>query len=104
LFPVRARAVYAGPFVASNQAPRALVIGTTHDAVAPYREAQLLTSELGNAQLLTLDGDVHGAYGGESHCIDAWVESYLFEGTLPPEDTVCEQDTAFEPASFDDLL
>jgi pimeloyl-ACP methyl ester carboxylesterase len=104
LFPVRAQGIYAGPFAASRTAPPVLVIGTTFDAVTPYREAQLLTNELGNARLLTMDGDAHGTYPGESRCIDASVEAYLFEGTLPPEGTVCDQDTAFEQVPLSELF
>jgi pimeloyl-ACP methyl ester carboxylesterase len=104
LFPVRAQGVYAGPFAASTTASPVLVIGTTFDAVTPYREAQLLTNELGNARLLTMNGDAHRTYPGESRCIDASVEAYLFEGTVPPEGTVCDQDTAFEQFPLSELF
>jgi pimeloyl-ACP methyl ester carboxylesterase len=104
LFPVRAQGVYAGPFRTSTTAPPVLVIGTSFDAVAPYREAQLLTAELGNARLLTMNGDAHGTYPGESRCIDASVEAYLLEGSLPPEGTICQQDTAFEQVPLGGLL
>lgn len=42
-----------------------------------------MVGELGNAKLLTLVGDGHGAYGGESACIDDAVDHYLLTGALP---------------------
>jgi TAP-like protein len=42
-------------------------------------------------------GDGHTAYGGESACIDSAVETYLITLRLPPEGTVCRQDTQFTP-------
>ena len=41
-------------------------------------------------------GDGHTAYGGESACIDAAVESYVNTLALPAAGTVCRQDTPFE--------
>ena len=71
------------------------VVATTHDPATPYAGALQLVRELGNARLITMDGDNHTAYGGESACIDRAVEGYLFDGTLPPRGTVCEQETGF---------
>jgi len=96
LLPVRAKHAFYGPFVASQRAPTVLVVGTTYDPATPYRGSVRLTAELGNATLLTMLGDGHTAYGGRSGCIDAVVEAYLEEGTLPPEGTNCPQDTPFE--------
>ena len=41
-------------------------------------------------------GDGHTAYGGNSACIDAAVEAYLNDLTLPPAGTVCRQEVPFE--------
>ncbi|MGY1641730.1 alpha/beta hydrolase [Geodermatophilus sp. SYSU D00703] len=86
---------FAGPFEASSDAPTVLVVQSTNDPATPYSGAVALTEQLGNAVLLTMDGDGHGVYGGESSCIDSAVDSYLVAGTLPAEDTVCEQETPF---------
>jgi hypothetical protein len=51
--------------------------------------------------LLTMDGDGHTAYGGNSACIDSATDSYLVAGSLPAKGTVCPQDVPFtapEPA------
>ena len=92
---VQARGVFRGPFRAAPSAPPALVVGTTYDPATPYEDAVSLTRQLGTARLLTMDGDGHGAYGGESACIDDTVNAYLEHGRLPAPGTRCEQQTPF---------
>ncbi|HKO93074.1 MAG TPA: alpha/beta hydrolase [Polyangiaceae bacterium] len=96
LLPVRAKNAFYGPFRASSRAPSVLVIGTTYDPATPYRGSVRLATDLGNATLLTMQGDGHTAYGGRSLCIDAAVQAYLEEGVLPPAGTSCAQETPFE--------
>jgi pimeloyl-ACP methyl ester carboxylesterase len=101
LWPVHDEDAFTGPFEANPSAPPVLVVGTTHDPATPYAEALALTEELGNARLLTMDGDGHTAYGGNSSCIDSATDSYLVSLTVPAEGTVCEQEVPFtapEPA------
>ena len=95
IFPIEARGAFQGPFRAPRSSPTVLVIGTTYDPATPYRGAKRMVAELGNARLLTMLGDGHCAYGGNSACIDAAVEAYLVEGTLPNAGTVCEQSVPF---------
>jgi pimeloyl-ACP methyl ester carboxylesterase len=97
LWPVEPRGVYYGPFHAKPSAPTTLVVGTTYDPATPYRGARRLVSELGNARLLTMRGDGHTAYGGNSSCIDRAVDAYLEHGTLPGKGTVCQQEVPFAP-------
>jgi pimeloyl-ACP methyl ester carboxylesterase len=78
----------AHPLHAAAAAP-ILVVGTTHDPATPYAWARALTSQLGNARLLTFDGDGHLAYGRGNRCIDGAVERYLRHGELPADDTRC---------------
>jgi pimeloyl-ACP methyl ester carboxylesterase len=66
-----------------------LVVGNLHDPATPYRGAQDLTKTLGNAELLTWDGEGHTSYLGGSTCISGYVDDYLISGTLPPEHTTC---------------
>lgn len=96
LWPVRADDVFRGPFENPTSAPTALVIGTTYDPATPYRWAESLTRELDNASLLTMRGDGHTAYGGNSPCIDAAVEAFLEGVVLPAPGTVCRQEVPFE--------
>ncbi|MEI9952712.1 MAG: alpha/beta hydrolase [Pseudomonadota bacterium] len=95
LFPIQARGAFYGPFRASPRSPTVLVVGTTYDPATPYRGSKRLISELGNARLLTMEGDGHTAYGGNSKCIDSAVESYFERGTLPKPGTVCQQEVPF---------
>lgn len=66
-----------------------LVIGTTHDPATPYSWAEALVAQLDNARLLTRDGWGHTAYTSGNECVQEAVDTYLLEGTLPPEGTVC---------------
>jgi pimeloyl-ACP methyl ester carboxylesterase len=95
LWPFRPVGVFRGPFVNPPTSPPALVVGTTHDPATPYRWARNLTRTLGNARLLTMRGDGHAAYGLNSACVNAAVEGYLEEGTLPPPGATCRQSVRF---------
>jgi pimeloyl-ACP methyl ester carboxylesterase len=66
-----------------------LVIGNRHDPATPYKGAQDLAKTLGNAELLTWNGEGHTSYLQGSSCIDRYVDKYLVDGTLPPKDTTC---------------
>ena len=95
LWPVRDEDAFAGPFDVPDSAPTALVIGTTYDPATPFSSAVSLTADLGNARLLTMEGDGHTAYGGNSPCIDSTTEAYLVAGALPAAGTVCRQEVPF---------
>jgi hypothetical protein len=86
---------YSGPFKVPAGANTPLVVATTYDPATPYRGAKALVRDLGNARLLTMNGDGHTAYGGNSACIDTAVDAYLLDGTLPDAGTVCQQDVPF---------
>jgi pimeloyl-ACP methyl ester carboxylesterase len=96
VWPVRARDSYDGPFRVRASAPTPLVVATTYDPATPYRGALKLVRELGNARLLTMRGDGHTAYGGNSACIDAAVNAYLIDLALPAPGTTCRQQVPFE--------
>ncbi|MBB3084239.1 alpha/beta hydrolase [Geodermatophilus sabuli] len=95
LWPVSDEDAFAGPFTVPASSPPVLVIGTTYDPATPYPWAQRLTAQLGNARLLTMEGDNHTAYLRNSGCITAAADVYLLEGTLPAEGTVCRQEVPF---------
>lgn len=95
LWPVDPRGVFRGPFRAVRHAPTTLVIGTTYDPATPYRGAVRLARDLGNARLLTMRGDGHTAYGGNSACIDAAVDAYLEDAVVPATGTTCVQTVPF---------
>lgn len=70
-----------------------LVIGITGDHATPFQYAQVLADELGDATLLTLDGQGHSAsYSDRSSCVDEAATRYLVDGTMPAAGTVCLDD------------
>jgi pimeloyl-ACP methyl ester carboxylesterase len=100
LWPYRDADAYGGPWTLDPGAPTPLVVTNTHDPATPRRGAVRLVAELGNARLLTMDGDGHTAFGtGNSACIDTAVTAYLVDTTLPAPDTVCQQTVPFAPPS-----
>jgi pimeloyl-ACP methyl ester carboxylesterase len=99
-WPVEANARFDGPFQYPAGGTPILVIGTTFDPATPYRGSVAMTSQLGNATLLSMNGDGHTAYGGNSACIDTTVDAYLLSLTAPPANTLCEQELA-PPAGTD---
>lgn len=70
----------AGPIV---------VIGTTGDPATPYEWSQSLAEQLDDAVLLTFEGNGHSAYGRSGGCIEAAVDPYLLEGTVPEDGLTC---------------
>ena len=90
LLPASDRSAYHGPFRNAASSGTALVIGTIHDPWTPYAWAQRLTHDLGNARLLTYDGDGHGSITTLNPCIVGNMLAYLEAGVLPPEGTVCD--------------
>jgi pimeloyl-ACP methyl ester carboxylesterase len=67
-----------------------LVVGTTRDPATPYRWAQALTRDLASGVLLGWNGDGHTAYGQGSACVDAIVNDYLIDLTVPRSGVVCD--------------
>jgi pimeloyl-ACP methyl ester carboxylesterase len=92
LFDVTPRGVFRGPFRTPDFAPTTLVVGTTYDPATPYKWARRMVRQLGNARLLTMRGDGHTAYGGNSACIDAAVDAYLEDLVVPAAGTTCRQE------------
>ncbi|WP_375488904.1 alpha/beta hydrolase [uncultured Jatrophihabitans sp.] len=66
-----------------------LVIGNLHDPATPYQGAKNLTRTLGKAELLSWDGEGHTSYLQGSGCVDGYVNSYLIDEKLPPQNKTC---------------
>ena len=73
---------------AAGSAP-ILVVGTTGDPATPYAWSEALAQQLENGTLLTWHGFGHTAYG-KSNCVDAAVESFLIDGTVPEDGKACK--------------
>ncbi|MDP9092565.1 MAG: alpha/beta hydrolase [Actinomycetota bacterium] len=68
---------------------KVLVIGNLHDPATPYQGAKDLANTMGNALLLTWDGEGHTSYLQGNTCVDNYVNNYLISGSLPPVNTTC---------------
>ncbi|NUP75548.1 MAG: alpha/beta fold hydrolase [Sinomonas sp.] len=66
-----------------------MVVGTTGDPATPVQWAGSLRAELGNAALLTWNGQGHTAYGRGSTCVDHAVDGFLTEGKAPQDGARC---------------
>jgi len=75
-------------FSAKGAAP-IVVVGTTRDPATPYEQSVKLAEELDSGVLLSRDGDGHTAYGAGNACIDEAINTYLAEGTPPPDGKEC---------------
>jgi pimeloyl-ACP methyl ester carboxylesterase len=95
LWPVHDADAFGGPWTVPAGSPTPLLISTTYDPATPNAWGRRLATELGNARLLTMNGDGHTAFGGNSACIDAATEAYLVDLTLPARGTVCQQQVPF---------
>ncbi|HZZ96615.1 MAG TPA: alpha/beta hydrolase [Jatrophihabitantaceae bacterium] len=68
---------------------KVLVVGNLHDPATPYLGAKDLAKDLGNAELLSWNGEGHTSYLQGSSCIDNHVNAYLLTLKLPPDNTTC---------------
>ena len=82
---------YFGPVRYPAGRPTLLVIGSTGDNATPYPGARAMTRQLGNARLLTREGNGHTAFGLSS-CVAGHARAYLIDGVLPPAGTTCLSD------------
>ncbi|MFJ9517943.1 alpha/beta hydrolase [Kitasatospora sp. NPDC101801] len=77
-----------GPVRTPGAAP-ILVVGSTGDPATPYAWAEKLAEGLGNATLLTREGEGHTGYG-KNDCTTNAVDTFLTAGTLPAPGTRCQ--------------
>jgi len=82
---------YDGPWNRSRTP--ILVVNSLHDPATPIWGAQEAVRELGNARMLTVDGDGHTSmYSEPSACRENAKLAYLISGTLPAQGGVCNVD------------
>ncbi|WP_115789576.1 alpha/beta hydrolase [Arthrobacter silvisoli] len=72
----------------SGQSP-IVVIGTTGDPATPLAWAEAMRKQLGNASLVTWQGEGHTAYGRSNRCVSTAVDDYFLNGKLPVDGTRC---------------
>jgi pimeloyl-ACP methyl ester carboxylesterase len=75
--------------IAASGAAPILVLGTTNDPSTPYEWAVAVATQLESGVLVTRQGDGHTAFNKGDACVDAAVEQYLVDGTVPTADVTC---------------
>ncbi|WP_244931090.1 alpha/beta hydrolase [Nocardioides sp. W7] len=83
------RAVEAPPTIRAEGAAPIVVVGTTRDPATPYSWALALAEQLESGVLVSRDGDGHTGYGSDNACVDAAVEDYLVDATVPADGLEC---------------
>lgn len=68
-----------------------IVIGATHDPATPYAWAKGLARKLGEASLVTREGDGHTSYARGNSCVDDLVDQHLVGPSLR-RDARCGRD------------
>ncbi len=101
-WPVRDRHAFRGHIRNPDDAAPILVVGLTHDPATPLVQQQRLVSRLGNARLLTLDGDGHGALTSFDRCVLGHALAYLETLALPAEGATCVQRRGAFPVAAED--
>ena len=69
-------------------APPIVVVGTTNDPATPYAQTAKLANMLGNATVVTWQGQGHTAYP-QTTCIRATIDAYLIDLDVPRAGTTC---------------
>ena len=65
-----------------------LVIGTRGDPATPYANAPAMAADLGDAVVLTWEGDGHTAFP-KTDCVNEAVSRYLIDLEAPADGTIC---------------
>ena len=87
---------YSGPWDRATPNP-VLVIGTGDDPQTAYAGARRVARLLGNARLLTLDGDGHTTDVDPSRCIDHALSAYLIRPATARGQTCHADRQPFDP-------
>ncbi|MGO3884684.1 MAG: alpha/beta hydrolase [Mycetocola sp.] len=80
------------PEVSYSDSSEILVFAVTGDPATPYLGARHFVDELGNATLVTVIGEGHGATYGQSTCASEVATRYFVDGTVPAANTRCAAD------------
>ena len=67
-----------------------VVVGTTNDPATPYEWSVALADQLASGALVTRVGEGHTGYNKGNACVDAAVEAYFLNGTVPLDGLRCE--------------
>lgn len=79
--------------------PPVLMLNSTNDPATYYEAAVRAHRGLAGSRLVTVNGGDHGQFQNNNPCVDAHVEAYLLDGTLPAEDVGCAGTPLPDPAT-----
>ena len=77
--------------ITADGAAPIVVVGTTNDPATPYEWSVSLAEQLSSGVLITREGEGHTGYNKGDDCVDAAVEAYLLEGTVPEDGLVLQR-------------
>jgi hypothetical protein len=77
------------PTIDAAGAAPIVVVGTSRDPATPYHWAEALASQLKSGVLVSRDGDGHTGYHMGNDCVDAAIDDYLLDGTVPKDGLSC---------------
>jgi pimeloyl-ACP methyl ester carboxylesterase len=83
------RAAEPRPTIRAEGAAPIVVVGTTRDPATPYAWSVALAEQLESGVLVSRDGDGHTGYRSDNACVDAAVEDYLVDATVPQDGLSC---------------
>ena len=83
------RASEQPPVVRAEGADPIVVVGTTRDPATPMVWSEHLADALASGVLVRREGDGHTGYNKGNDCVDAAVEGYLVDGTVPEDGLTC---------------
>ena len=91
-WPARDEDRYTGPWNRPRPNP-VLVLNNRYDPATPLHNAQATASELGNGQVLVVEGYGHTSLNVHSACASAATVAYLTELAVPAAGATCAPDT-----------
>ncbi|GAB1319446.1 hypothetical protein MFIFM68171_09656 [Madurella fahalii] len=93
-WPFEAKERYDGRFEGIKTPTPVLFIGNTYDPVTPVASAKNMSAGFEGSVVVEQRGFGHASIAQFSNCTTQVLRAYFADGTLPPEDIVCEVDAS----------
>jgi len=81
---------FAGPFTAANTKTPILVVSNIYDPITPYVDGVRVHQDYKNSGFLVINATGHSSLNTGSICAFESIATYLNDGVLPAEGTVCQ--------------
>ncbi|CAH0033242.1 unnamed protein product, partial [Clonostachys rhizophaga] len=83
---------YNGPWADIKTKKPILLIGNTLDVLTSIKAARNTSVIFRGSIVVELQAYAHGSINPKSKCLDQITAAYFFNGTIPPNDTICATD------------